>query len=129
MGAATAKVESFKWRAVVGESGDRAHAEHLIESQAAVKYVAARKAVLALQIQRSEHFPVQDCFLDVWRVFLQDIQAPIAERFAFFVPGGCGFQLIGPVLHENIHHMLTRRRQGIVDNAWDGAFQDRGFAG
>src|SRR5438445_12243526 len=120
MRARPAKVKSGNWSAVLRPSCYRTHKEQLLKAKVAVENVAFSQPVGAFEIEWCQHLPGKDCVRHIRRVFRNLLHHPIAQQFSLFVPASLT-QVIGNVLHEASHDVLTLRRKRIVDVRGDNA--------
>src|SRR5437764_11567003 len=86
MRSGTTDVESRNWRAVSRPASDWPHREHLVQAHLTVEDVAAGDAETALQVEWRQRLALDDDRSDVGRVFFDNIQDPLGERFAKVVP-------------------------------------------
>ena len=119
----SAQIESPNRRAVVGVPGEGAHEEELRQRHRPLEDVPARKPEAALEVERGEYLPVDHGALEVRRVFAEHVEATVREPVLVAVPVGVA-QLIGRVLREDRHHVLSGGRHRRVHHRGNGALED-----
>src|ERR1700685_734273 len=113
----------FDGRAETRPPGDWAQEEKLFQREFALENVAFAEAELALQVERRHHLPAHDNVFDIWRVFGDGVDYVIAEGLFLIVPVQAWAELVGRVLHEARHHVLSRRRdRGIGERGNDDIY-------
>ena len=105
----SAHVKIFDGSAEARPARHRPQKEKLLERKLALEDVAFAQSVVAFDVERRKHLLVQDDVFYVGRVFGNRIDDVVAERLFFGVPVKPRLQLVGRVLHEAGHHMLSGR--------------------
>ena len=92
--------------------------------QLAVEDVAADEAIGVLHVVRPDHLAVHDRVLEVGRQLGVAVDHPVGVRLQLVA-----VRLLAPrvrhPLREQAHHVMTRRRQRVVEHARDAAVAER----
>src|ERR1700685_675829 len=110
----------FDGRAETRPPGDWAQEEKLFQREFAQENGALAEAELALQVEAVHNRPAHDDVFDIWRIFGDSVDYVIAEGLFLIVPVQAWAELVGRVLHEARHYVLSRRRdRGIRERGND----------
>src|SRR5579863_7807964 len=125
MGRGAALVEAADRRAVVGPVWHRALPEELIGTQLTVKDMSLWKANDPLQVRRYQELEIDDLPGEARRHLVDDRERRAREIRLFLRPVGAVLQRVRRVPAENVDHVLSRRRQRIVDDGRHHGSEER----
>eukprot|EP00053_Salpingoeca_punica_P005848 m.56912 g.56912 ORF g.56912 m.56912 type:complete len:677 (+) comp13422_c0_seq2:93-2123(+) len=120
--ACAAEVELLHRRAVGAVAKGRAGVAELVQAEGAVEDVAAVQAKDALQVQRAEHVAANDRVREARRKLVDNAADAVGEGVLEGLVGPVAdlrVDVVGRILHKELHHMLAGRRDGAVQRGRD----------
>src|ERR1035437_4645127 len=116
MRARPAHIQSLQWAAIVTVTQHRPRRKQLVQAQGAMKNVAADQAKGTFQIERAHDLPTEHGSPEVRRMTIDEIDHDVGDLVAMVVPGRAVRQDWSDMLAEQAGHMLSRRRQAVIQS-------------
>ena len=91
---------------VVRPTRHRPQKEKLLQRKFALKNISLCQTKFSFQVQRRQHLPPHNNFLDVRYMLADRIDNVVPKRFTLLIVPGTLSQLVRRVLHEARHNVL-----------------------